>query len=120
MNEKNSYIYLFINILQVKGFIEQHSSYATAIAAAYPNIGLLPFMFNFLPRMIFFIFTFTFENKQKIPIKSNFVYLGAHWENQSNTKLFFDEFASSKGFDPLDPAKWYTIYGSDIENFHQV
>jgi hypothetical protein len=39
---------------------------------------------------------------------------GHDWKDSVNHKLFFDEFAKYKNFDPLDPVKWYSVSQKDI------
>jgi hypothetical protein len=36
------------------------------------------------------------------------------WRYAANRRLFMDEYAASKGFDPLVPDNWYNIKGDDI------
>ena len=31
------------------------------------------------------------------------------WQDIDKCRVFFDEFAKEKGFDPLDPKNWYSI-----------
>lgn len=52
---------------------------------------------------------------RSVPIKRE-VKPHGHWSIQEgiNVKLFLDNFAASRNFDPLDAEKWYTIRLKDI------
>jgi hypothetical protein len=39
------------------------------------------------------------------------------WRNPKRWRKFFDEFAKSKNFDPLDAKMWYSISGNEIRKF---
>ena len=42
--------------------------------------------------------------------------LDLHWNEVTNRRGFFDEFARSNGFDPLEPKNWYSIASTQIFN----
>eukprot|EP00026_Physarum_polycephalum_P022038 Phypoly_transcript_25777.p1 GENE.Phypoly_transcript_25777~~Phypoly_transcript_25777.p1 ORF type:complete len:153 (+),score=23.91 Phypoly_transcript_25777:26-460(+) len=62
-------------------------SHIQALLETFPNIGL---------------------DRQKFKLPSN------HWKIAENQKLFFDQFASAKGLNPMKPASWYQIRYSDV------
>lgn len=37
-----------------------------------------------------------------------------YWKDVANQKKFFDEFAESKGFDPLEPDNWYSVKRTEV------
>eukprot|EP00026_Physarum_polycephalum_P000339 Phypoly_transcript_00339.p1 GENE.Phypoly_transcript_00339~~Phypoly_transcript_00339.p1 ORF type:complete len:1688 (+),score=210.60 Phypoly_transcript_00339:78-5141(+) len=41
-----------------------------------------------------------------------------HWANKPNQRKFFENYALEKGFDPLEPANWYSV-NSDIISSHK-
>eukprot|EP00026_Physarum_polycephalum_P003096 Phypoly_transcript_03105.p1 GENE.Phypoly_transcript_03105~~Phypoly_transcript_03105.p1 ORF type:complete len:513 (+),score=72.19 Phypoly_transcript_03105:641-2179(+) len=45
-----------------------------------------------------------------------------HWTSNENenSRKFFDDFASSKNFDPLVAENWYQFQGSDFKNIHSI
>ncbi len=47
-------------------------------------------------------------------IISNQINLSVEGKDPTNRRNFFDTFASSKNFDPLDPEKWYSVTKSEI------
>jgi len=46
--------------------------------------------------------------------KGNFFKSQEGWKANENQRKFFDEFAKSKHFDPLDTQKWYSFSRSEI------
>ena len=40
--------------------------------------------------------------------------IGSYWHDLNNRKSFFDDFAKSKGFDPLLPENWYKIPRDEV------
>eukprot|EP00026_Physarum_polycephalum_P006122 Phypoly_transcript_06163.p1 GENE.Phypoly_transcript_06163~~Phypoly_transcript_06163.p1 ORF type:complete len:375 (+),score=45.58 Phypoly_transcript_06163:647-1771(+) len=68
--------------------MKQYAGLANSIIGAFPNIGLDPSKFRYLPR--------------------------SYWQVVSNRKNFFDSFATKCGFDPLEARKWYDVSSTDV------
>jgi len=66
----------------------KHASFIKALMDVYSFIGLEMHKFNNVPQKYYAI--------------------------KENRKLFFDQFATSKGFDPLVCENWYTVTGKSI------
>lgn len=46
---------------------------------------------------------------------TNFHTKGAHfWNDPTNRRMFFDNFAKKHGFDPLDPLAWKSVSPSAL------
>ena len=39
-----------------------------------------------------------------------------YWRDPQNCRLFFDAFAQSRGFDPLNPDNWYSLKANDFRD----
>lgn len=81
-------------------------SYSNALMSLFPEIGLDSSKFKRVPRM-----------------DNNFYYFyncfvliwfsGSHWMTMKN-KMFFDNFARQRGFDPLVASNWYGVRHEDV------
>jgi len=49
-------------------------------------------------------------------VKEEFSKPRSHWQNAINRRKFFEDFAHSKGFDPLIPENWYAIPMEQIQH----
>jgi len=88
---ENWYKMQFREITKFKGGYAALNAYGNslskAVMAAYPDIGLI---------------------EQKFGAARNF------WRINENVKLFFDEFAKQRHFDPLIPENWYKVGSGEI------
>lgn len=47
---------------------------------------------------------------------NNYNNIARYWKSRENQKHFFDTYAATHHFDPLDPVSWYSVSNTDIEN----
>jgi len=48
-------------------------------------------------------------------LKENLLLFKEGWKAPENQRKFFDEFARSKKFNPMDPENWYSVTRNDIQ-----
>ena len=87
-------------------------SYITALLDLFPDIGLQPNKFKSAPSMA----GWRKREGEMGERDTNEMIIENYWEDQDNAKRFFDDFAKSRGFDPLNPERWYGFIKSDIRN----
>jgi hypothetical protein len=89
--------------------VKYNNSLSQALIEVYPEIGLRAHKFKIVPSMLFFFLL-------KIFLKKMFIFpLEHHYSNKENIKQFFDDFASSNGFDPLIAENWYSVTLADLK-----
>ena len=82
-----------------------------AILHAFPDVGLDRGRFHQVPSMIFsslFHFVFSFSL-----VHAN-VKLESHWHDIVNRRRYFEQYAHSRGFDPLIAERWYSVQVGDL------
>jgi hypothetical protein len=82
----------------------------SAVVDAYPNIGLDQSKFILTPSMIALSEVITCVSKTDSFIKTE-----TYWLAPNNHKIFFDNFAKARGFDPLKAHNWYSVSKDDIK-----
>ena len=86
-----------------------NNNIAHALVELFPEIAFLVENFATMPRMslsIFYLLSFVSLSILSIYI-SNFM-KEPDWRFYTNRKLFFEKYASERGFDPANHENWYT------------
>jgi hypothetical protein len=97
------FIFPEINVMQKGHAALSHfgGSFINTIMDAYPDLGWKKDNFNIVESMHAYKIKF---------ITGNF------WNNITNRKAFFDNFARKSHFEPLNPDNWYTKSYKDFEH----
>ena len=81
-------------------------SFIDALVASFPELSFDKSKFLTVPRMFTQLNTLIHLTINK----------GYHWSNTQNIKAWFDDFARTKGFNPLIAANWYEFSFKDISS----
>lgn len=82
-------------------------SHIKALLQVYPEVNFKQHRFSHVSSILIRtinIFTYDFIHEN-------------YWSEESNKKLFFDDFAASNNFDPLIAKNWYSVKHSELEDF---
>lgn len=79
----------------------------------FPEIGLKREKFFYAGRMSLTIFFNIIINNNDLI----FIVVEGHWTDLNNRRRVFEDYAKSKGFDPLIPKFWYSQHATSINSF---